>query len=81
VLAATLAYGDAGRTHPHLVVCAVADERHLAELFERLKLQGVPCVAYYEDDLNNSLTAVATGLLVGEERRPLRRLPLLGRGG
>lgn len=77
VIAATLTYGDVLRTHPHLVVCAVPDETSLADLFEGLKLQGVPCCAYYENDMDDALTAVATGLLAGEARRPLRRLVLL----
>lgn len=77
LIAATLAYGTSKATHPHLIVCAVEDEQSLAEAFNRLKDQGVPAVAYYESDFGEALTAVATGLLRGEERRPLRRFPLL----
>lgn len=76
-IAATHSYGNPHRTHPHLVVCAVEDERALENLFERLKQQGVPVVAYYEEDFGNQLTAIATGLLVGEARKPLRHLKLL----
>ncbi len=63
--------------HPHLVVCAVPDEDALAGLFNRLKDAGVPCCAYYEDDRAEELTCVATGPLKGNQRQPLRRLPLL----
>lgn len=64
--------------NPHLVVCTVADEGSLNDLFNRLKEQGVPCCANYEPDfVGNQLTAIATGALQGEQRRPLRRLRLL----
>lgn len=55
----------------------MADEDSLTELFERLEREGVPCCAYYESDMDDALTAVATGLLEGGARRPLRCLPLL----
>lgn len=77
VLAATLSFGSSKVTHPHLVVCVVADEAELDAAFNRLKEQDVPCCAYYEDDMANALTAVATGLLVGKERQPLRRYSLM----
>lgn len=78
-IAATHAYGeDAAQVpHPNLVVCTVADEAELAGLFERLKGQGVPCCAWYEEAMRNSLTAIATGPLRGVQRKPLRKLPLL----
>ncbi len=77
VLAATHSYGNPHLTHPHLVVCAVENEKALEDLFESLKQQSVPVVAFYEDDLDDQLTAIATGLLAGDERKPLRWLPLL----
>jgi hypothetical protein len=79
VLAATLAFGEPSKTHPHLVLCATKDEAELASLFNRLKDQGVPCCAWYESDqpLAGQLTAVATAPLAGAGRLPLRHLPLL----
>lgn len=76
-IAAERAYGEPKKTHPHLVVCAVANEQELADVFNRLKEQGVPCCAWYEDDLDNQLTAVATGPLRGAERNPVRYFKLL----
>lgn len=58
-------------------MCAVDDERRLAAAFEKLKSAGVPCCAWYEDDMNNSLTAVATAPLQGAARKPLRRFRLI----
>ena len=78
ILAATNTFGDPRRTHPHLVLCGIQDEPALADFFEGLKLAGVPCCAWYEDDMRNALTAVATAPLMGKERKMLRKLPLLG---
>jgi hypothetical protein len=79
VLSATIAYGDHRARHPHpnLIVLAVADEAALDREFNRLKEQGIPCCAFYEEDLGNALTAVATGPLTGDRRRALRHLPLM----
>lgn len=76
-LAAERVWGSPHHTHPHLVVCAVKDEQELAQVFNDLKDRGVPCCGYYEDDMNNALTAIATAPLKGEERSPLRYLRLL----
>lgn len=76
-MAAMLAYGNPLATHPHLVICGIGSEAELAEVFNRLKCQGVPCISWNEDDMNDALTAVATGPLNGQERRPLRRFKLL----
>ncbi len=76
-IAATFAYGQPGRPHPHLVVCAVADEAELTDTFEKLKGLGVPCCAWREDDMDDQLTAVATGPLQGAERKPMRQFKLL----
>lgn len=76
-IAATLAYGNHRQPHPYLVVCGVENESRLEAAFERLKASGVPCCAWREDDMGNSLTAVATAPLTGNERRPLRRFDLL----
>ncbi len=76
-IAATNTFEVARGMHPHLVVCQVANERELDAAFNRLKKLGVPCCAWYEDDMNNSLTAIATGLLRGSERKTLRRFKLL----
>lgn len=63
--------------HPNLVVCGVADEQELDDLFNDLKERNVPVCAWYEDDMDNQLTAIATAALEGYQRKPLRRLKLL----
>lgn len=78
LIAATNTFiGDKRITHPHLVLCAVDNERELAEAFNRLKDAQVAVAGYYEDDLGGALTAVATAPLCGAERKPLRKFALL----
>ncbi len=75
-IAATHTFGK--HPQPHLVLCGVDDEPSLLALFDRLKAQGVPCCSYNEPDFaGDQLTAVATAALHGDERAPLRSLPLL----
>lgn len=75
VLAATNTFGQPSQTHPHLIVCAVANESELEKAFEKLKASGVQVCSYREDDMNDSLTAIATAPL--ENRKPMRRFKLL----
>jgi hypothetical protein len=63
--------------HPHLVLCAVADEVALVQAFEGLKAKGVQVLAWHEDDMGNQLTAVATAPLAGAGRKALRKYKLL----
>lgn len=78
VLAATNTFiGSAAVTHPNLVVCGVPDETALGDVFNRLKETGVPYCSWTEDDMGGSLTAIATGILRGGERKPFRRFKLL----
>lgn len=76
-IAATFAFGEPHRTHPNLVVCAVANECELDALFNRLKEKGVRVCAWYEEDMDKQLTAIATAPLRGAERKPLKRLKLI----
>lgn len=75
-MAAVNAFGMPPR-HPNLVVCQVENEQELDDEFNRLKEAGVPCCAWYEDDMDNSLTAIATAALSGKERKPMRKYQLL----
>lgn len=63
--------------HPNLIVCVVENESALADAFNRLKEAGVPVCAWTEDSMGNSLTAIATGILRGDQRKPLRKYRLL----
>ena len=76
-MAATNVFGFRKGVHPNLVVCTVADEEALNNLFNELKEQGIPCCGFNEADFCGALTAIATAPLVGKERAPLRQLKLL----
>lgn len=53
------------------------DEQALSALFNQLKEQGTPVVGWFEEDLGDQLTAIATAPLRGLDRKPFRRLKLL----
>lgn len=76
-IASERVYGEPHKPHPNLVVCTLPDEQSLDSFFNRLKEIGIPVCAWREEDMGGSLTAVATGPLRGEQRRPLRNLKLL----
>ena len=59
--------------HPHLVVIGIPDERRLFQCVERLRCRNVPCRVFHEPDRAGELTAVATGPIVGAERRHFKR--------
>jgi hypothetical protein len=59
--------------HPHLVVCAVAGERQLFALIDRLRRYGVAYRAFHEPDRGGELTAVGTEPVWGERRRVFKR--------
>jgi hypothetical protein len=59
-------------------LCGVDNEQELIDLFNDLKDRGVTCVSYNEPDfVGCQMTAIATAPLIGEERKPLKRLRLL----
>jgi hypothetical protein len=59
--------------HPHLVVCAVADERRLYACLNRLHRLGIACRAFHEPDRGGELTALGTEPVCGERRRAFKR--------
>jgi hypothetical protein len=67
--------------HPHLVVCGVADERHLYRCVERFRRLGVSHRPFHEPDRDNEMTAIATGPIFGSRRRIFRRYRCLGHLG
>ena len=67
---------------PYMVLCTVENEAALTSLFNDLKGRGVPCCSINEPDfVGDPMTAIATGPLRGDERKPLKRLPLLKPNG
>jgi hypothetical protein len=67
--------------HPFLVVCGVRDERRLGQWRDRLERAGIRFRAFFEPDLGEQLTALATEPLRGRPRRLFRNLRLLNDSG
>jgi len=67
--------------HPHLVVCAVADERQLFRCLDRLRRFGIAHRAFHEPDRGNELTAIGTEPISGERRRIFKRYRCLSDPG
>ena len=76
-IAATNTFGNPRVTHPNLVVCALDNEEQLEGAFNRLKESGIPCCAWYEEDMDNRMTAIATGIIHGADRKHFRKFKLL----
>lgn len=59
--------------HPHLVVLGSESEVSLQFIAARLEAFGIQYRPFYEPDLADSLTALATEPLSGSRRKPLQR--------
>ena len=64
---------DADAEHPHLVVIGCESEVHLQFVAARLDAIGIQYRPFYEPDLAESLTALATEPLSDARKKPLRR--------
>lgn len=65
---------------PHLCLCTVKNEARLHHELEKLRSLGIEIAEWREPDLNNSLTAIATGLISEDQRHPFRNFQLLRLG-
>ncbi|HEV3118357.1 MAG TPA: hypothetical protein VGY58_15010 [Gemmataceae bacterium] len=63
--------------HPFVVVCGIRDEPRLFRCIERLEKAGVRYRAFFEPDLGDQLTAVATEPVHGSKRSMFRNYQLL----
>lgn len=63
--------------HEYVVLCAVRSERQLLRWFHKMKQAGIGVCAFREPDLDNSITALATEPVSGEDRRFFRSLQLV----
>ena len=61
---------------PHLVFCNTTIER-LEFLIEKLKFKGITFSEFYEPDIGNKLTAIATVPIYGKDRKVFSNLKLL----
>jgi hypothetical protein len=65
--------------HPHLVLLAIKDESRLQKVQTYLSEHRIQFKSFYESDINDSLTAVATEPIAAESsvRKYLRKFQLL----
>lgn len=76
-LEAARAFLPTEHEHPFVIVCGVRDERRLWRCLNRIEQAGIRCRAFFEPDLDDQLTAVATEPVFGTQRRVFRPFPLL----
>jgi hypothetical protein len=65
------------KEHPHLVICGVKDEKRLIHEYNKLLNVGIKLIEWREPDLDNQLTAFATGPISGADRWHFRNFQLL----
>jgi hypothetical protein len=81
-LEAARAFLPVPHSHPFVIVCGIRDEHKLYQSLEHLTRSGIRYRAFYEPDLDDQLTAVATEPVFGSQRRVFRNYPLLtGKSG
>lgn len=62
-----------GLDHPHLVVIGVRNESRLSSILCKLQSQDVNCSPFYEPDIGNELTAIATEPIFEDRRHLFKR--------
>jgi hypothetical protein len=63
--------------HPSVIICGVRDEQQLHKVRRYLIDSGIRHVHFYETDLDDELTALATEPVHGDRRRLFRKFQLL----
>ena len=63
--------------HEYVVLCAVRNEQQLLRWQAKITQAGIAVCAFREPDLDNTLTAIATEPVCGEDRRLFRQLQLV----
>ena len=63
--------------HPHVIICGVGDEMNLKKEASHLSLFGIKYKPFYEADIDNQLTAIATEPIYGKDRKHFKKFKLL----
>lgn len=63
--------------HPHFVVCGVKDEAALKKAYRKIQEQDIRCCAFYEADIDDQMTALATEPVYDTARLHFRNYQLL----
>lgn len=70
----------AEQVHPHVVLCGVKNMTKLIGLSQKLDQAGVQYRAFFEPDLNNEITAIATEPISGDSRQLFKNIQCLKLG-
>jgi hypothetical protein len=62
--------------HPNLILCGIKDEVSLKNQIKIIESCGIRCASFYEPDLGNQLTAIASEPIYGDQRKVFRKLQL-----
>jgi hypothetical protein len=63
--------------HPHLIILSADSELHLHKIKAKLEAEGIPHKGFYEPDMGNQLTALATAPISGQSRNFFKKYKLL----
>ena len=63
--------------HPNLVFCSVPTSQDLVDLCSLLELKSIDYRTFVEPDLDDKLTAIATKVVFGKDRKPFSKLELV----
>lgn len=63
--------------HPHVIVCGVDNEDKLKKAASKLDCLGVRFKRFHEADMQDQLTALATGPIYGDNRKIFKNYQLL----
>jgi hypothetical protein len=66
---ATMRLVKPGQQDGYLLYLEVANKQELLKVMEKLAVKGIPFEAYYEEDFDRGLTAIATGILEDQKLR------------
>jgi hypothetical protein len=63
--------------HPNVIVCGIKNKEKLTKLFIEYQKLGIKCEPFFENDLDDELTAFATIPVYGKQRELFRKLQLI----
>jgi hypothetical protein len=63
--------------HPHVIICGIDNQSKLNQAISKIKEADIRYQPFYEADIDNELTAIATEPVYGEKRGIFKRYNLL----
>lgn len=63
--------------HPHVIICGIDNKSKLNQAISKIKEADIKYQPFYEADIDDELTAIATEPVVGVSRRIFKKYQLL----